>query len=307
MSNSVKIQAPASLSNLTCGFDILGMAIDAPFDLMEIRLIDEPVIRIKHADEFGLPEIPEHNVAGVALNALTRAYKKKVGFEVIINKGIRPGSGLGSSAASAAGAVVGANHLLGGVFSREEIVQFAMEGEELASGSKHPDNIVPCIYGGLILTRSMFPLDIIQLPVPPMFVAVVHPQIEIKTSHAREILPKSIALKDAVRNWANVGGLVAGFMKGDYELIGRSMEDNIIEPVRKGLIPGFDLVKSRAKQAGVIGGGISGSGPAIFMFTNEKTIARKVELLMKEIYEEIGLDFKTYVTTINNEGCKVIS
>ena len=203
----IKISAPATVANLVCGFDILGMALNDPNDIMEVSLLDEPVIRIKHADDYDLPVEPAKNVAGAALLALLEACDNKVGFEVVINKYIKPGSGLGSSAASAAGAVVAANHLLGNIFSKEDLVRFAMNGEKVASGVKHADNIAPCIYGGVTLIRSIFPLDIIPLSAPPLYVTVVHPQIEVKTSDARQILRKEVQLKNAIMQWGNIAGI----------------------------------------------------------------------------------------------------
>jgi homoserine kinase len=303
---NVKISSPATIANLVCGFDILGMAIESPFDIMELTLIDEPVIRIRHEDEFGLSEEAENNVAGVALIALMEVCEKKIGFELVINKQIKPGSGLGSSAASSAGAVVAANHLLGNIFSKEDLVRFAMNGEKLASGVKHADNLAPCIYGGITLVRSIFPLDIVPLSSPPIYVTVVHPQIEVKTSDAREILRKEVQLKNAIKQWGNIAGVVTGFLKNDYDLIGRSLEDVIIEPVRSILIPGFDEVKNKSKEAGALGGGISGSGPSIFMLSKEKQVAEEVEKLMIETYQKIGIDFRTYVTNVNCEGVKIV-
>ena len=302
----VKAIIPATIANMVCGFDILGMAINDPFDEMELTLSDMPGLRIKHTDDFGLPVEPGKNVAGVSLLALMEEYGKGIGFDMVVNKNIKPGSGLGSSAAAAAGAVVAANHLLGHFFSKEDLVRFAMNGEKLASGVKHADNITPCIYGGVILIRSIFPLDIIQLSSPPMFVTVVHPQIEVKTSDARQILRKEIQLKDAIQQWGNIAGLVAGLLKNDYQLISRSLDDVLIEPVRSILIPGFDEVKKTSKQAGALGGGISGSGPSIFMLSEEEQIAKKVELEMIAIYNKIGIEYKTYVTTMNNEGVKIV-
>src|SRR5215467_2977836 len=303
----VKISAPATVANLVCGFDILGMALNDPSDIMEVTLLDEPVIKIKHADNYDLPVEPAKNVAGAALIALQEAYNKKVGFEVVITKCIKPGSGLGSSAASSAGAVVAANHLLGNIFSKEDLVRFAMNGEKVASGVKHADNLAPCIYGGVTLIRSIHPLDIIPLSAPHLFVTVVHPQIEVKTSDARQILRKEVQLKNAIMQWGNIAGLVTGFLKNDYDLIGRSLEDVIIEPVRSILIPGFDEVKSKCKEAGALGGGISGSGPSVFMLSKDQKTARAVESVMKEVYTKIVIDFNTYVTTINYEGVKVVS
>jgi homoserine kinase len=302
----VKVLAPATIANLVCGFDILGMAIKSPYDEMTLSLCDEPGIFIIHTDEYQLPEVPEKNVAGVSLQALMDDYKKPVGFNLTIRKNIMPGSGLGSSAASAAGAVVAANHLLGNIFSKEDLVRFAMNGEKLAGGVKHADNVSPCIYGGVTLIRSIFPLDIIALNSPDLFVTIVHPQIEVRTSDSRQILRKEVQLKDAIKQWGNIGGLIMGFMKNDCELIGRSLEDVIVEPVRSMLIPGFDEVKLKCKNAGALGGGISGSGPSIFMLSKEEETAHKVEETMKEIYEKIGVDYKTYVTGINQEGVKIV-
>ena len=303
---TVKVIAPATVANLVCGFDVLGMALNGPQDEMTVTLSDEPGIRIKHTDEYNLPELPDQNVSGAALYALMEEFSKPVGFDLVIHKNIKPGSGLGSSAASAAGAVVAANYLLDDFFSKDDLVRFAMNGEKLASGVKHADNISPCILGGVTLIRSIFPLDIVRLDAPPMFVTVVHPQIEVRTSDSRQILRKEIQLKDAIRQWGNIAGLVAGFMKSDYGLIGRSLEDVIVEPVRSILIPGFDEVKKRSKEAGALGGGISGSGPSIFMLCKEENIAKDVEGVMKTIFEKIGIDYKTYVTNINYEGVKII-
>ncbi len=303
----VQVFAPATVANLVCGFDVLGMALQQPQDVMTIRLREQPGIVISHADGYDLPVEPEKNVAGASLLALMEEYDKKVGFEVIIDKKIKPGSGLGSSAASSAGAVVGANNLLGNHFTKEDLVRFAMNGEKVASGVKHADNIAPCIYGGITLIQSIFPLNIVQLTAPPMYVTVVHPQIEVRTSDARQILRKEVQLKAAIKQWGNIAGLVAGFLKNDYDLIGRSLEDVIIEPVRSILIPGFDDVKKKSRDAGALGGGISGSGPSIFMLSKEEYVAKGVEEVMIDVYTRLGIEFKTYVTMINYEGAKVVS
>ena len=301
----IKVFAPATIANLVCGFDILGMALQAPYDEMTLSLCDEPGIQIQHTDEYDLPETPEKNVAGASLQALIDEYKEPLGFNLKVHKNIKPGSGLGSSAASAAGVVVAANHLLGNVFSNEDLVRFAMNGEKLAGGVKHADNVAPCIYGGITLVRSIFPLDVIPLNVPDLFITIVHPQIEVRTSDSRQILRKEVQLKDAIRQWGNIGGLITGFMKNDFDLIGRSLEDVIIEPVRSILIPGFQDIKLKCKEAGALGGGIAGSGPSVFMMSKEEATATVVEKIMKEVYQEIGVDYKTYVTKINCEGVKI--
>lgn len=300
------IKSPATVANLVCGFDILGMALNEPYDMMEFSLLEEPKVIIHNRDAFNLPTEPEKNVAGVVLLSIMERMENKLGFEVTIDKKIKPGSGLGSSAASAAGAAVAANHLLGNIFSNDELVQFAMNGEKLASGVKHADNITPCIMGGVTLIRSIHPLDIVPLASPGLFVTVVHPQIEVRTSDARQILRQQVFLKDAIKQWGNIAGLVAGFMKDDHALIGRSLEDVLIEPVRSILIPGFDEVKNKCKEAGALGGGISGSGPSVFMLSKDKETAIAVEAVMKEVYTRIGIGFNTYVTTINNKGVEIL-
>src|SRR5438128_1685091 len=195
---------------------------------------------------------------------------------------------------------------MGNIFSNEDVVRFAMFGEEVATGVKHAGIIGPCIYGGVTLIRLIFPLDIIAIPAPDFFVTVVHPQIEVRTSDARQILRKEVLLKDAIKQWGNIAGLVAGFMQNDYELIGRSLEDVIIEPIRSILIPGFDEVKKKSKEAGALGGGISGSGPSIFMLSTTKETASSVASEMETIYDRLGIANKTYVTTISRTGVSII-
>jgi homoserine kinase len=274
---------------------------------MTLTLTDRPGLVIRNIDDYGLPEDPVKNVAGVSLLSLMAVLPGPIGFEMAIEKKIKPGSGVGSSAASAAGAVAAANILLGNIFSKTELVQFAMNGEKLASGVKHADNIAPCLMGGVTLIRSIHPLDIVPIKPPPLFVTIVHPQIEVRTSDARQILKKQILLKDAIRQWGNIAGLVAGLCSGDYGLIGRSLEDVIIEPLRSILIPAFDKVKKRSLEAGALGGGISGSGPSIFMLSKDERTAVAVEKEMAAIYDEAGIEYHTYVTTINNEGVKIVS
>ena len=304
---AIKIKAPATVANLVCGFDVLGMCLHNPYDEMEVRLLDNKKVIIESADGYPLPKDPALNTAGAPLLEMLKDLEKEVGFEVLINKHIKPGSGLGSSAASAAGAAVAANHLLGNRFSNEELVQFAMFGEKAASGVKHADNVAPAIYGGITLIRCIFPLDIVAIPHPPLFVTVVHPQIEVKTSDARQILRKEVLLKDAIKQWGNIAGLVTGFIKEDYDLIGRSLEDIIIEPVRSILIPGFEKVKRECREAGALGGGISGSGPSLFMLSKDEKTARIVEGIMKQTYDALGLDYYTYVTTVNQQGCTLLN
>jgi homoserine kinase len=303
--DEIKVSAPATVSNVVCGFDCLGFALGDPADAMTLRKTDEPAIRIIHRDRYGLPTDPLKNVAGVALQALMDAAKVDFGFELQITKGIKPGSGVGSSAASACGAVVAANRLLGNPFSNAELVDLAMAGELLASGSRHADNLAPCIYGGFVLVRSSDPVDIVPLECPALFATVLHPQIEIKTSEARAMLPRQVPLSSAVRNWSNLGAFVAALSSGDLDLMARSLEDTIVEPVRKTLIPRFDEVKAAAMSAGAIGGGISGSGPSVFFLSENQAIAATIDRAVSDIYSPTGIEFVTYVSPVGREGVRI--
>lgn len=307
MSEKLTILAPGTVANMVCGFDVLGFALEDPCDEIDIALLHEKRIIIQPDPVYQLPTDPEKNVAGAALLAMLDAIDEPIGFDITIRKHIKPGSGIGSSAASAAGAVVAANHLLNHRFSKEELVQFAMFGEKVASGVKHADNIAPCIYGGITLIRSIFPLDVVALPAPNLHVTIVHPQIEVRTADARAILKQNVLLKDAIKQWGNIAGLVAGIIQNDLPLIGRSLQDHIIEPVRSILIPGFDEIKQRSMAAGALGGGISGSGPSVFMLSADQSTALAVEKEMQSVFARIGIDHHTYVTTINPQGVKLKS
>ena len=304
---TVLVHSPATLSNLGCGFDVFGLALTAPYDAVRVTRSSTPGVRIQHLDPYNLPTDPQQNVAGVALLALLKEVPEAIGFDVEITKGIKPGSGVGSSAASAAGAVVAANALLGNRFSQMQLVDFAMEGEAVASGARHADNIAPAIFGGFTVVRALQPsIDIIALPAPELWVAVVHPQIELKTSDSRKVLPKEVPLGLAVRQWANVAGLVSGFLTADYDLIGRSLDDYIVEPARLPLIPGLAEAKVRALAAGAIGGGISGSGPSIFMLNRDERTARAVGAVLGGVFAELGIEFNVYVGPVGTRGAYVV-
>lgn len=302
----ITVLVPATVANVVCGFDCLGFALENPCDEMTLRLIDEKTVKIKHLDDYNLPTEPEKNIAGVALLAILNEVEENIGFEVEITKNIKPGSGIGSSSASAVGAVVAANKLLGERFSQLELAEFAMKGEQIASQGRHADNVAPCLFGGFTLVRSVEPLDIVALDFPPLFVTVIHPQIEIKTSEARKILPTEIPLKSAIQAWSNVGALIAALSKGDYALIARSLEDFIVEPVRKKLIPYFDELKAESLKSGALGGGISGSGPSVFMLSETLETAQNIEKEMHEIYSQTEIDFNIYLSEINTKGVRFV-
>lgn len=302
----VVVHAPGTVANLVCGFDILGLCLDAPYDIMELELLAEPVVRIVSGDGFSLPADPAANTAGAPLLEMLAELDPPIGFSLTIHKRIKPGSGVGSSAASAAGAVVAANWALGNPFDSTDLIRFALFGEKVATGVKHADNIAPAIYGGITLIRSIHPLDIVPLAAPDLWVTVVHPQIEVKTADARQILRKEVLLRDAIKQWGNIAGLVAGILQNDHALIGRSLEDVIIEPIRSILIPGFEAVKARAKEQGALGGGISGSGPSMFMLSAEEATARRVEAAMGSVYTEMALPFHSFVSRINPQGVRLV-
>ncbi|RDI57398.1 homoserine kinase [Flavobacterium glaciei] len=305
--NVIKIFCPATIANLSCGFDVLGLCLETAGDEMIIRKSDVKGIRITKIVGADLPLETEKNVAGVSALAMLEAIETEFGFEIEIYKNIKAGSGIGSSAASSAGAVFGINELLGRPFTRKELVLFAMQGEKLASGNAHADNVAPALLGGFTLVRSSNPLDIIKIESPSeLYATVIHPQIELKTSDARSVLKQTVSLKSAITQWGNVGGLIAGLYTKDYDLIGRSLHDEIVEPLRSVLIPGFDLIKKTSYENGALGSGISGSGPSIFALSKGKETADKIAKAMSAVYDEMNLPYEIHVSKVNDEGMKII-
>lgn len=305
--NQIKVFTPATIANVSCGFDILGLCLDSVGDEMIIRTSDVSGVQITKIEGQDLPFEADRNVAGVAVNALLKALNSNRGFEIEIYKKIKPGSGIGSSAASSAGAVVAVNELLGRPFSEQELTKFAMEGEKLASGTAHADNVAPVIFGGCTMVSSYNPLNIIKIDAPEdLYATVIHPQIEVKTADSRSVLKQNVSLKTVVKQMGNFGGLISGLYTKDYELIGKSLNDDIIEPNRSILIPAFDNVKEISKNKGALGSGISGSGPSIFALSKGKSIAENVAEGMAEVYNKIGVDFDIYVSKINPNGVKII-
>lgn len=305
MNNEIRVFCPATIANVSCGFDVLGLALDAVGDEMLVRKTKEKGIKITKLTGQDLPTETLENVAGVAGLAFLAASDYQGGFEIEIYKKIKAGSGIGSSAASSTGAVWAMNELTGRPFSALQLAKFAMEGERLASGVAHADNVAPALFGGFTLVRSYSPLDIVKINTPSeLFATVIHPQIEVKTSDSRRILKTTISLEDGIKQWGNVGGLIAGLFTEDYDLIGRSLEDHIVEPIRSILIPGFDAVKQKAIETGALGCGISGSGPSIFALSKGEAMAKKVAQAMTDVYEKIGIDYDVHVSKINTEGIK---
>ncbi|GAB1309206.1 homoserine kinase [Urechidicola sp. KH5] len=304
----IKIFSPATVANVSCGFDVLGFCLDTVGDVMTIRKTASKGIIITKIEGAELSFEAENNVAGVAAKAILDAANHPFGVEIEIYKNIKPGSGVGSSSASASGTVWAINELLGRPFNKQELTAFAMKGEALASGAEHADNVAPGIFGGFTLVKSLNPLKVIQLPTPSeMWTTIIHPQIEVKTSEARAILPKEVSLKKAIKQWANVGSFISGLYDEDYELIADSLEDSIVEPHRSKLIPHFDAVKKAMLESGALGAGISGSGPSIFSLSQGEETAMKVAESINDVYSKTGIEFDVYVSKINTNGVKILN
>ena len=305
--NEVRIFCPATIANLSCGFDVMGLCLETIGDEMVIRKTSKNGIHITKIIGANLPFETMKNVAGVAAMSMLSNLDLDFGFEIELYKNIKSGSGIGSSSASAAGAVFGINELLGKPFTRHELVHFAMQGEVLASGCTHADNVAPCLLGNFTLVRNINPMDVITIPSPKnLYVTVIHPQVELKTSEMRAVLPIDIPLKKAITQWANVGSLVAGLYTSNYELIGRSLEDVIVEPFRGRFIPEFYELKKKAIDNGALGSGISGSGPSVFAFSEGKLVAEKVANSFKNHFEKIEIPFEIHVSKIDAIGVRKI-
>lgn len=307
MKDSIKVFSPATVANVGSGFDILGFALNNRGDIIEAHMNNEKCIRIFNQSGTDLPLNPLKNVAGVAVQAMLTELNTAQGFDITFHQKISPGSGIGSSAASSAGSVFAINELLDQPYSLTELVRFAMQGEKAASGVAHADNVAPALLGGFTLIRSYNPLDVIQLPSPKnLLCTIAHPDIIVRTEDSRRILTKEIQLKDAVIQWGNVAGLVSGLYTNDFELIGRSLQDVIIEPIRALLIPGFDKIKKTVLEAGALGCSISGSGPSIFALSNSEGVAQIVEQSMRKIFNGMDIEVDTFTSTINRQGQKIL-
>ena len=305
----IKVFAPASIANLGCGFDIMGMALDEVGDVLEMTLDEDAEgISITNETDVPLPEDIEENVITPVLRKFfsMTGHHGRIGVRVL--KKIYPGSGIGSSAASSAAAAFGINELFGAPLSEEDVVICAMEGENLASGGYHADNAAPAVMGGITLIRGYDPLDIIKLPVPGnLYCPVIHPHLMVSTKEARSILPKEIPMHTAITQWGNVGGLVAGLCSGNIELVGRAMRDAVAEPYRKGFIPGFDELRSKLLGAGALAMNISGSGPSVFALANRGDIAQRVGAIMERHFAQQGILSETYVVKVSNKGARLIA
>ncbi len=304
--NYTKIFAPATIANVSCGFDAIGLAVKSIGDEMTFTKTTKKGVNITQISGADLTYNIDKNAAGAVVKKMLQESEANFGINLTIHKGFAPGSGLGSSAASAAGAAYGTNKLLGNKYSKFELIKFAVFGEEVACGTPISDNVATAIFGGFVLVRKNKPY-FIKLPTPKKLrVVAIYPQIEIKTKDAREVLPRKIELEKAVVNWSNFGGLISSLYTNNYELFSSSLEDVVVEPNRKVLIPYFDDVKNSAIKSGALGSGISGSGPTIFAFCKGKKNAKKVYDSMQKVYKNKSIEFKIFISKINTKGVKVL-
>jgi homoserine kinase len=306
MKNSIKVFAPATVANVVCGYDVLGFAVNAPGDEVVMRLTDSKGITISKitGDDGKLPLNPEKNTVSASVqHYLNHISKPDFGIDIELHKKMPIGSGLGSSSASTVAGLFAVNSLFDNLLTNKELVPFAMKGEELACGYGHADNVAPALMGGFVLIRSYEPLDIISLPFPEdMHAAIVYPEVDVPTKDARQMIRSKVLLKDAVTQWGNVAGLVSGLFMKDYDLIGRSMTDVLVEPTRAILIPDFYVLRQMALNAGAIGFGISGSGPSVFALTKDADTANRITEKLQNHLKELAINSLSFVSEVNKKG-----
>ena len=305
MKKSIKVFAPATVANVVCGFDILGFAVNEPGDELIMELTEKPGVNIVsiEGDEGKLPLDPQKNTVSASIITLLKQIgREDLGVNIRLKKKMPMGSGLGSSAASAVAGLFAINELLDRPLTKEQLLPFAMEGEALACGHGHADNVAPALFGGFTLIKSYEPLEVIALPVPDLYCALLYPHVDVPTRDARQIIRSKVLLKDAVTQWGNIAGLISSLYTQDYDLLGRCMKDVIVEPVRSMLIPEFDKMKEIAMENGALGFGISGSGPTVFSLYRSADDAQKVLTNLKQLLVSKGIESNIYLSEINKNG-----
>src|ERR1700712_1999007 len=309
-SASVQVFAPATVANVVCGFDVLGFAVNEPGDEVIMRITNKPGITISKitGDDGRLPLDPAKNTVSVSVqHYLQSVGRADIGLDIELHKKMPIGSGLGSSSASTVAGLFAIKTLLGDDSDPIKLLPFAMKGEEMACGHGHADNVAPALFGGFVLIRSYEPLDVIRLPHPPgLWCAIVFPDVDVPTREARQIIRKNIQMKDAVTQWGNIAGLVSGLFMQDVDLIGRSMKDVLVEPVRSMLIPDFYLMREMAMALGAVSFGISGSGPSVFAFTRDGETAQRITDKLQQHLTGIKIGSQGYVSLINDAGPRVM-
>lgn len=310
MKDSIQVFAPATVANVVCGFDVLGFAVNEPGDEVIMRVTDRPGITISKitGDNGRLPLDPAKNTVSVSVQHYLKSIDRAdIGLDIELHKKMPIGSGLGSSSASTVAGLFAAKALLGDETDVAKLLPFAMKGEEMACGHGHADNVAPALMGGFVLIRSYSPLDVIRLPHPKgLYCAIVFPEVDVPTREARQIIRDKIYMKDAVTQWGNIAGLVSGLFMNDMDLIGRSMKDILVEPVRSMLIPDFYRMREMAMEMGAVSFGISGSGPSVFAFTKSEEEAGQIAQKLQKHLAAAGIGSNTYVSDINDRGPRVI-
>lgn len=303
----VKVFGPATVSNVGPGFDLMGFALESPGDEVIVRRNEKGSLVLVNESGCDLPMDPVRNVAAVAASSLLDELGIREGFDLVFTRKINPGSGIGSSAASCVAAVVGINELLGNPFETAALVPYAMEGEKIASGATHADNIAPALLGGITLIRGYDPLDIKHIPYPAdLWCAVVHPLLEIKTLESRKLIPAEVPLRTALQQCGNLAGLIAGLTTSDYSLISRSISDVFAEPYRIHQLPEFEVLKESALDSGSLGTGLSGSGPSVFSLCRGEDMAKSVGETMKNHFTSRAIEAEIYISRISEIGCRII-
>ncbi|WP_432713222.1 homoserine kinase [Pedobacter sp.] len=306
MRASIKVFAPATVANVVCGYDVLGFAVNAPGDEVVMHFTDKPGVVISKitGDEGRLPLDPFKNTVSASVqHYLQHIGRNDIGVSIELHKKMPIGSGLGSSSASTVAGLFAINTLMDNLLTNKELVPFAMKGEELACGYGHADNVAPALLGGFVLIRSYEPLDVISLPFPEdLYAAIVYPEVDVPTKDARQMIRSKVLLKNAVTQWGNVAGLVSGLFLKDYDLIGRSMVDVLIEPTRSILIPEFYQMRALAMEKGAIGFGISGSGPSVFALTKDEQTAHNITESLQGLLKKVNINSLAYVSPVNQRG-----
>lgn len=305
--DSIKVFAPASVANIGCGYDTMGFAVASLGEEIELIKRDDSRLVISEITGAELSMDPEQNVTSIAIQALLDELGSTQGFDINIHKQIKPGSGLGSSASSAAGAAFAANELLGRPFSKDELIRFALEGEAFASKSYHADNVAPSLLGGILVIRSYDPLELFRVETSmDLHVLIVFPDVEVKTAESKKLLPKDIPISVARNQWGNVGAFIHALHTNNYDLLNRSIADHIAEPVRKKFIPRYDEVKDVVMNHGSVGFNISGSGPSMFaLFKGSDALEESIDDIMA-LYHDTDYDVSIHRTKIDTQGCRIV-
>jgi homoserine kinase len=309
--DQVRVFAPATVANMICGFDVLGFAVDHPGDEVAMYRVAQPGVRIRSivGDDGRLPLDADKNTVSACVKMLLThlGLQDELGIEIELTKHMPIGSGLGSSSASTVAGLFAINTLLGNPLSKAELMPFCVEGERLACGHGHADNVAPALMGGITLIRGHNPLDVINLPVPDaLYAGIVFPQVDVPTRDARQLIKEKVLLKDAVTQWGNIAGLVAGLYESNYDLISRSMHDVLIEPTRAILIPEFYEMKRIALAAGALSFGISGSGPSVVAIAKGEAVAKQAATEIQQHLTACDIDSFKYVSAVNVDGPKIL-